>query len=132
VESTSGVIRETVDLLLGADVERVSAGGLQPEAEYHRSAEPVRACPGQTGHVLNPAAFSRPNAYKFGTAAPTLPWAYYDVLSPHACRIDLWITEYVHLLPGVVAIVDWYRSTGLRPFLQALVDDVQGEQFLLE
>src|SRR5262245_895112 len=72
VESTSGVIRETVDLPLGADVERVSAGGLQPEAEYHRSPEPVRSCPGQTGHVLNPAAFSRPDAYKF-TAARTLP-----------------------------------------------------------
>jgi trans-aconitate 2-methyltransferase len=45
---------------------------------------------------------------------------YYDVLAPHAQRIDLWETEFVHVMPGPEAIVDWYKGSGLRPFLDAL------------
>jgi trans-aconitate 2-methyltransferase len=45
---------------------------------------------------------------------------YYDVLAPHAERVELWETEYVHVMPGPEAIVDWYKGTGLRPFLEAL------------
>jgi trans-aconitate 2-methyltransferase len=55
---------------------------------------------------------------------------YYDVLSPLACSLELWTTEYVHVLPNVEAIADWYRSTGLRPFLQALADQEERDRFL--
>jgi trans-aconitate 2-methyltransferase len=58
------------------------------------------------------------------------PAFYYDVLLGHARRIQLWTTEYLHILPSVEAIADWYRSTGLRPFLQALTDDQEREQFV--
>jgi trans-aconitate 2-methyltransferase len=58
------------------------------------------------------------------------PPFYYDLLAQHARRIHLWTTEYLHVLPNVEAIADWYRSTGLRPFLQALADDGQREQFV--
>jgi trans-aconitate 2-methyltransferase len=47
---------------------------------------------------------------------------YYDVLAPSAERIDLWQTEYMHVLDGPEAIVEWYRGTGLRPFLKALAE----------
>ncbi len=60
------------------------------------------------------------------------PAFYDDVLSAHSRRIDVWPTEYLHVLPSVEAIAGWYRSTGLRPFLQALADDGQREQFLVE
>jgi trans-aconitate 2-methyltransferase len=55
---------------------------------------------------------------------------YYDMLSAHAARVDLWATEYQHVLPGVAAITEWYKGTGLRPFLDALPDDVTRERFL--
>jgi trans-aconitate 2-methyltransferase len=45
---------------------------------------------------------------------------YYDILSPIATRIDLWETEYCHVLDDSRAVLDWIRGTGLRPFLGAL------------
>src|SRR5204863_5928650 len=58
--------------------------------------------------------------------APVVDWHcheagfYYDALAGSASRVDLWETEYVHVLNGPEAVADWYRATGLRPFLNAL------------
>jgi trans-aconitate 2-methyltransferase len=56
---------------------------------------------------------------------------YYDVLSPHSQRVDLWETEYMHVLPSSDAIVEWYKGTGLRPYLDPLPPPQQ-EDFLAE
>lgn len=67
-----------------------------------------------------------------------IPWHveptgfYHDVLAPQASRIDLWLTEYVHVLEGPEAIVEWYRGTGLRPFLEQLPDEAARTEFLRE
>ncbi len=58
--------------------------------------------------------------------------AIYDLLAPRAARVDLWDTEYVHVLPGPQAIVEWTRGTGLRPWLEKLDDPAEREQFLTE
>jgi trans-aconitate 2-methyltransferase len=55
---------------------------------------------------------------------------YYDLLAPVAARLDLWQTEYLHVLPGPSAIVEWYKGTGLRPFLDALPDEAARQGFL--
>jgi trans-aconitate 2-methyltransferase len=57
------------------------------------------------------------------------PGFYYDLLQPQAAQLDLWETEYDHVLDGPKAIVDWIRGTGLRPFLEALADDGQRARF---
>jgi trans-aconitate 2-methyltransferase len=57
------------------------------------------------------------------------PTIYYDLLHPLAGRVDLWVTEYHHVLPTPAAILDWMRGTGLRPFLQALADDNERARF---
>lgn len=57
------------------------------------------------------------------------PEFYYDLLSPMASRVDLWTTEYCHVLDGPEAILAWIRSTRLRPFLSALVDDAERSRF---
>jgi trans-aconitate 2-methyltransferase len=54
---------------------------------------------------------------------------YYDVLAPTAARLDIWATEYLHILPDAEAIVEWYRGTGLRPFLEVLETDAAGQRF---
>jgi trans-aconitate 2-methyltransferase len=59
------------------------------------------------------------------------PAFYYDILAPHAKRIDLWTTEYQHVMESPHAIVEWYKGTGLRPFLDLLSPPDQ-ERFLAE
>lgn len=49
--------------------------------------------------------------------------AYYDLLAPLSAHVDVWETNYYHALPGYEAILDWYRGTGLRPYLAQLPDD---------
>ena len=45
---------------------------------------------------------------------------YYDVLAPLAAKLDLWETQYLHVMDAPGDIVEWYKGTGLRPFLTAL------------
>jgi len=54
---------------------------------------------------------------------------YYDLLHPLAASLDLWETEYLHILEGPEAILEWIRGTGMRPYLQALPDNHQRKQF---
>lgn len=58
------------------------------------------------------------------------PAFYYDVLAPFAERVDIWQTEYLHILPNAAAIVEWYKGTGLRPFLDRLPDATVRGRFL--
>jgi len=57
------------------------------------------------------------------------PDFYYDVLAPYASRVDLWETEYVHVMADAEAIVEWYRGSGLRPYLDALNTEAERERF---
>ena len=56
---------------------------------------------------------------------------YYDLLAPAGARsIGLWETTYIHVMPGAESIAEWYRATGMRPFLDALASDADREQFM--
>jgi trans-aconitate 2-methyltransferase len=52
---------------------------------------------------------------------------YYNLLQPLASHLELWETEYCHILEGPQDIVAWFRGTGMRPFLEAL-DSAQEKQ----
>jgi trans-aconitate 2-methyltransferase len=54
---------------------------------------------------------------------------YYDLLHPLAASLELWETEYLHVVEGPEAILEWIRATGMRPYLQALASDEQRKQF---
>ena len=58
------------------------------------------------------------------------PHVYYDALAPRATSVDIWETEYYHVMESPSAIVEWISSTGLRPFLDALDSDEDRERFL--
>ena len=60
------------------------------------------------------------------------PGFYYDTLIDLASRVDIWETEYHHVLPSKLAIVEWISSTGLRPFLTALDAVADRNAFLAE
>jgi trans-aconitate 2-methyltransferase len=45
---------------------------------------------------------------------------YYDRLTGKAARVDIWRTVYQHPLADAAAIVAWFKSTGLQPYLKRL------------
>jgi trans-aconitate 2-methyltransferase len=50
---------------------------------------------------------------------------YYDLLKPLAASVDIWTTIYNHPLADASAILEWFRATGLRPYLARLTADEQ-------
>lgn len=48
------------------------------------------------------------------------PSDYYARMKPHFTRFDIWHTIYNHPLDGVDGIISWFRSTGLKPYLDPL------------
>jgi trans-aconitate 2-methyltransferase len=57
---------------------------------------------------------------------------YYRLLRQHAARVDLWLTTYHHVLEGGTdAVVEWFKGSGLRPFLAPL-DASEASAYLAE
>jgi trans-aconitate 2-methyltransferase len=57
------------------------------------------------------------------------PEFYYDVLSPLCSRLDIWETTYYHRMDSPQAVVNWFRGTGLRPYLDALTNENERQAF---
>ena len=57
---------------------------------------------------------------------------YYQMLCTCSARVDVWRTTYHHpLAGGPAAVVEWFKGSGLRPFLQPL-NEVEQTQFLAQ
>ncbi len=53
--------------------------------------------------------------------APVLePGWYFDLLAPHAAALDIWETEYLHVLEGESPVKEWTKGSALVPLLEAL------------
>jgi trans-aconitate 2-methyltransferase len=48
------------------------------------------------------------------------PEFYYDLLRPRVRELELWETEYLHVLSGEDPVLEWVRGSALRPVLDAL------------
>lgn len=57
---------------------------------------------------------------------------YFDLLADISADFTMWETVYMHRMPSHQAIMDWYSSTGLRPYLDAAVDEDAREGFYQE
>lgn len=73
-------------------------------------------------------------ANRMGEACTALtmeePHIYYDALATQARSLDIWETEYHHVMESSTSIVEWISSTGLRPFLNALDSDEDRRRFV--
>lgn len=56
---------------------------------------------------------------------------YYALLQPIASHVDIWRTTYMHPLQDHQAVVEWFKGSALRPYLNQL-DDAQKAQFLAQ
>lgn len=55
---------------------------------------------------------------------------YYELLQGHAANVDIWRTTYHHPLSGGhQAVVEWFKGSALRPYLQRL-DEAEQAAFL--
>lgn len=59
------------------------------------------------------------------------PEFYYDLLARSARSVDIWETEYLQILKGPDPVLEWVKSTALRPILDGL-DDHQRPIYLAE
>lgn len=51
---------------------------------------------------------------------------YYDALCLLSEDIQLWETHYNHIMPDHDSIIEWYKSTGMRPYLEKLDESQRG------
>jgi hypothetical protein len=65
------------------------------------------------------------------SGAPDLPVCrvgavYYQILAPLVRRVDIWESEYLHVLEGDNPVFDWTKGTALRPYLDVLDESDRG------
>lgn len=101
--------------------------------------------PGGCLAVQMPDNVSEPSHLAMREVADSGPWAdrlraasearttigsfedYHRWLRAAGCEIDLWRTTYVHALAGAGAIVEWFKSTGLKPYIDPLSGSERAE-----
>ncbi len=95
------------------------------DAPSHRLMRDTLANGGAGGSALGSEELRRAMDRDGVEAATT----YYDLLSACTRRLDVWTTEYLHVLEGTDPVLAWVESTGLRPILNSL-DEGERERFL--
>lgn len=52
---------------------------------------------------------------------------YFDLLSGISSTFNIWETTYYHVMKSYQDILEWYRGTGMRPYLDVLSDEKKNE-----
>jgi trans-aconitate 2-methyltransferase len=90
---------------------------------------------GETAHrLMREVAASGPWAAKLARVAGVRtkiedPAWYYGLLKPSCARVEVWRTTYYHSLANAEAIVEWFKGSGLRPFVEPL-EEGERQDFL--
>ncbi|MDQ1695704.1 MAG: trans-aconitate 2-methyltransferase [Frankiaceae bacterium] len=58
------------------------------------------------------------------------PETYLRALVDAGLAPDVWQSEYLHVLVGANAVLEWVKGTALRPVLSLLTDDAERDEFL--
>lgn len=116
------------DVLLPALVSKLAPGGSLALQMPDNLEEPAH-------RLMREVAADGPWAARLEDAGRTQLYTaqrYYALLAPHCARVDVWRTVYYHpLAGGAQAVVEWFRGSGLRPFLAPL-DPAEATRFLDE
>lgn len=48
---------------------------------------------------------------------------YYDLLAGKMKSIDMWETDYIHVMSSHLSIIDWIKSTGIKPYLDRISEE---------
>ena len=54
---------------------------------------------------------------------------YYDICNDLSEEIYLWETNYYHVMEGHHSIIEWYKSTGMKPYLDLLINESEKIDF---
>jgi trans-aconitate 2-methyltransferase len=57
------------------------------------------------------------------------PTEYYDLLSERFSSVEIWETDYIHIMDSPDSILEMIRSAGLRPYLDRLENDLDQRDF---
>jgi trans-aconitate 2-methyltransferase len=107
------------ETLFPALAVRLAQGGALAVQMPDNLAEPTHRLMRETA-TQGPWAAKLADAAANRTTLNDAAW-YFDLLRPHATRVDVWRTTYHHpLAGGVGAVADWFKGSGLRPFLEPL------------
>jgi trans-aconitate 2-methyltransferase len=110
------------EVLLPALIEKLAPGGALAVQMPDNLDEPAH-------RLMREVAAAGPWASKLMSASQSRARvaeasAYYAMLRPLSAKVDLWRTTYFHSLPGgAPAVVEWFKGSGLRPFLEPLSSD---------
>ncbi|MDR6634935.1 trans-aconitate 2-methyltransferase [Phyllobacterium sp. 1468] len=52
---------------------------------------------------------------------------YHQLLRPHCQHVDIWRTTYHHPLQGLDGVIEWFKGSGLRPYLSLLNHDERAD-----
>jgi trans-aconitate 2-methyltransferase len=97
----------------------------------------AQLAPGGVLAVQMPRNHAAPSHTEIASAAEAGPWrdrlrqllrrapvaapaVYYDLLAPRTTRVEIWETEYLHVLDGDNPVVEWTRGSALKPLLDVL------------
>jgi trans-aconitate 2-methyltransferase len=111
------------EVLLPRLVDALSSGGSLAVQMPDNLAEPSHVL---MRHVASEGPWSEKLSGAQGERSRVeSPEWYYALLRPLCSRVDVWRTTYHHPLPGIDAVVEWFKGSGLRPFLSPLTNDEQ-------
>lgn len=104
------LVRDMLGLLRPGGVLAVQTP-MNYEEPIHRIIGEVTASAEWRDYFPNPRIF-------FNLTQPE----YFDLLAEVSSGFAIWETTYIHRMSSHEAILDWYRGTGLRPYLNGLPD----------
>ena len=108
-------------------LECLAPGGVLAVQMPSMHAAPLRA---EQDRIAREGPWAKVLARVKSAPAILTPDDYYALLAPRVAALELWVTEYIHVLRGEDPVVRWAMGTSLRPFLDAL--GTEGSKGFLE
>ncbi|CAM2768910.1 methyltransferase domain-containing protein [Helicobacter burdigaliensis] len=54
-------------------------------------------------------------------------YEYYDILQNYFKEIQIWQSTYYHILSSLDEVIEWYKGSGLRPYLEKLDENLHAK-----